>query len=686
MKASRHQLTAIALVIAGATVGAQPGAVPAARVSILIAEDRRAPTPRDLATLRAGVRNGNSQTAQLAIRALGRLERPALIADLLPALRFRLPEMRAEAANAIGQAAQGWAAVGAKAGALTPASVLTALVARLEVEEEPSVRAALCETIGRLPYGDAVALAARAEAALVALARRSDAVNDRLGAAKGLEALTRINRERLRPSAAAVDALRVLSGMPAAAAPSPGDAVEVGAADPSQAPPRLEPDPLRDSRVRRLALETLITAEIVDEDVLARAAGDADPQVRRLAMRAAAASGGGASRLIAGLADPAAMVRLEALRGLQARGDPGACDVSLEAASDVDRRVALLALDQLGLCGAQADAVALLERVATDRSPAESPRGWHRGAHALVALASAAPDRAAAAIAPFVDSPIWQERVYAARAAAARFDRAVLETLAVDADDNVVEAALTGLAAVMGHAVDPLYLAALTRSGYHAVRAAALALDGTPAPAAAVPALQAALQRLMAEGRDNSVDTRAALAATLTNLGAPTPPSKPPAAAAASGLNAAELRRLAAPRARVAIRNVGTFDLALFTAEAPATVLRFAALAESGYYDGLTFHRVVPNFVIQGGSPGANEYVGDGSSMRDEVGLWPHVRGTVGISTRGRDTGDAQIFINLVDNPRFDHEYTVFAQVLNGVDVVDQILEGDVIERIEIIP
>ena len=93
----------------------------------------------------------------------------------------------------------------------------------------------------------------------------------------------------------------------------------------------------------------------------------------------------------------------------------------------------------------------------------------------------------------------------------------------------------------------------------------------------------------------------------------------------------------------------------------------------------------MPNFVVQGGSPGANEFIGYPDDMRDEVGLWPHVRGAVGISTRGRDTGDAQIFIDLVDNPRFDHEYTVFAQVLNGLDVVDRILEGDTIERIEII-
>jgi cyclophilin family peptidyl-prolyl cis-trans isomerase len=70
--------------------------------------------------------------------------------------------------------------------------------------------------------------------------------------------------------------------------------------------------------------------------------------------------------------------------------------------------------------------------------------------------------------------------------------------------------------------------------------------------------------------------------------------------------------------------------------------------------------------------------------MRDEVGLQSNVRGAVGVSTRGRDTGDAQFFVNLLDNPRLDHEYTVFALVTSGMDVVDAIVEGDVIERIEI--
>ena len=115
----------------------------------------------------------------------------------------------------------------------------------------------------------------------------------------------------------------------------------------------------------------------------------------------------------------------------------------------------------------------------------------------------------------------------------------------------------------------------------------------------------------------------------------------------------------------------------------PLSSVRVVRRAGEGYYNGLTFHRVVPNFVIQGGSPGANEFMGDAFYMRDEVGL--HIRGTVGISTRGRDTGDAQMFVNLVDSPRLDHLYTVFGTVVTGMDVVDRILEGDEIDRIEIV-
>ena len=129
----------------------------------------------------------------------------------------------------------------------------------------------------------------------------------------------------------------------------------------------------------------------------------------------------------------------------------------------------------------------------------------------------------------------------------------------------------------------------------------------------------------------------------------------------------------------------GRMELELYPEQAGVTVARFVERARAGYYDGLTFHRIVPNFVVQGGSPGANEYVGDARYMRDETGPGAsHVRGAVGISTRGRDTGDAQIFIDLVDVPRLDHDYTVFGKVTSGLDVLDRILEGARIERVTI--
>ena len=129
----------------------------------------------------------------------------------------------------------------------------------------------------------------------------------------------------------------------------------------------------------------------------------------------------------------------------------------------------------------------------------------------------------------------------------------------------------------------------------------------------------------------------------------------------------------------------GSFVISLFPKETPATVARIVRRAREKYYDGHLLQRVEPNFVIQGGGPGASEYVGDDAFMRDELGFHSHDRGTLGISTRGRDTGDAQVFINLVDNPLLDHEFTVFGQIIEGMDVVDRILEGDAIGTIEVL-
>lgn len=139
-------------------------------------------------------------------------------------------------------------------------------------------------------------------------------------------------------------------------------------------------------------------------------------------------------------------------------------------------------------------------------------------------------------------------------------------------------------------------------------------------------------------------------------------------------------------------RAVGVVALGRIPYLAPEDVTRaehilariLGATRADHYYDGLTFHRIVPNFIIQGGSPGANEYAGQKEYMRDEIAR-TNERGTVGVSIRGRNTGDAQFYINLVDNPRLDYDYTIFARVFaEDMSVVDEIQEGDTIDRIAI--
>jgi cyclophilin family peptidyl-prolyl cis-trans isomerase/HEAT repeat protein len=630
------------------------------RVAILEAEDRRATRSTDVATMRLGARSSDSLTAQFGLRALGRLERPALIPDILPGLRHALPEVREEAANAVAQAAQGFSDGASSTVSLT--SVLGSLTARLKIEAEPDVRSALCEAIGRLPYASADD-ARSAESALVDFGTTASTDPDRLGVAKGLEALTRLRRDKEPRGASTVSLLRTFAAHDAS---------------------RTTSDLLHDARVRRLAMEALLTVHGADLETLKSAADDPDPQVRRLAVRAATITGSEDIVTVA-MGDSEPMVRIEALRAARQQNAANACVPSLVGASDSATIVALVAIDQLAACGRLTAAVSYLERSVADLPDAEAPRNWHRAAHALIALATSAPERARQPMTVFAGSRVWQLRMYAARAAAILRQREQLDRLVHDDNDNVVEAAIVALGQVAGHDADEAYIGALGRDGFQVIRAAALALEHSPARDRAVPPLKEALTRVDDDGRAGAVDARGALRAALDSMGSPVRASKPPVQPAAP-ITAANLTRLRSPRARFVIRDVGTFDVALFTMEAPATVLRFAELATSGYYDGTTFHRVVPNGVVQGGGPGANEFSSDAPMMRDEVGLWPHVRGAFGISTRGRDTGDGQIFIDLVDNPRYDHTYTVFAQVLNGMDIVDRILEGDVIERVDIIP
>jgi len=129
----------------------------------------------------------------------------------------------------------------------------------------------------------------------------------------------------------------------------------------------------------------------------------------------------------------------------------------------------------------------------------------------------------------------------------------------------------------------------------------------------------------------------------------------------------------------------GSFVVRLRGDVAPIMAARIIELVKAKYYDGRAWHRVEPDFVIQGPSRGDNEYVGHPRFLRDELGPVPHVRGTVGMSTRGHDTGDSQWFVNLKDNPRLGRDYSVFGEIVEGIEVADGVLEGDVIQRIEVV-
>lgn len=126
----------------------------------------------------------------------------------------------------------------------------------------------------------------------------------------------------------------------------------------------------------------------------------------------------------------------------------------------------------------------------------------------------------------------------------------------------------------------------------------------------------------------------------------------------------------------------GPFVVELRPDAAPVTVRRISSLAADGFYDGLSFHRVVPAFVVQGGDPRGDGYGGPGWWQRCEDNRLSYTRGTVGMALAGRDTGGSQFFVTHTPQPHLEGRYTAFGQVVEGIDVIDQLQEGDVIASV----
>jgi len=131
----------------------------------------------------------------------------------------------------------------------------------------------------------------------------------------------------------------------------------------------------------------------------------------------------------------------------------------------------------------------------------------------------------------------------------------------------------------------------------------------------------------------------------------------------------------------------GTITIELFSEDAPKTVANFEKLIKEGFYDGLTFHRVIKGFVAQGGCPKGNGTGGPGYKIPCETKGNPrkHIRGSLSMAHAGPNTGGSQFFIVYEPQPHLDGVHTVFGQVISGLDVVDAITVGDVMKKVTIV-
>lgn len=129
----------------------------------------------------------------------------------------------------------------------------------------------------------------------------------------------------------------------------------------------------------------------------------------------------------------------------------------------------------------------------------------------------------------------------------------------------------------------------------------------------------------------------------------------------------------------------GSIEIEMFDKDAPNTVANFEKLAKSGFYDGLTFHRVIQGFVAQGGCPVGNGSGGPGYTIDCEINANKHERGSLSMAHRGPNTGGSQFFIVYEPQPHLDGVHTVFGKVIKGMDIADQINPGDKMNKVTVV-
>ena len=447
--------------------------------------------------------------------------------------------------------------------------------------------------------------------------------------------------------------------------------------------------------------------------------------------------------LLALLTDSHPYTRAFAARGLGAMKDHTSASLLVPLVTDADRSVAIEAIRSLARLGERSAAGPLL---ALGRAPKTDPHlrleavtalGSIRAAGVYDALidllGDASPLIRAAAIRSMAQldpegfmtvlsgldpDPVWSVRAALAAALGAMTPDAGLPRLRgmlADPEPRVLPAVLAAIAKLRPADAGSIMIEHL-KSGDAVIRAAAATAIADLKPPAGPSALTDAYQRSLGE---TTYVARAAVLTALKAYGAEAAlplltdalgdkdwalrlraatllTELDPASDAKARIRPAPLAHPADWYARLALTTPpvsthvyidtdrGTIQIELAVLDAPVTVETFVGLARSGFFDGIPIHRVVPDFVIQGGDPRGDGEGGPGFTIRDEINQRLYLRGAVGMALDWADTGGSQFFITHSPQPQLDDRYTIFGRVVAGMEVVDRIEPWDVIRRVRV--
>jgi peptidyl-prolyl cis-trans isomerase B (cyclophilin B) len=620
------------------------------------------------------IRSSSAGLRAAGVRAIGRLENPADVPLLAGLLTDRAIAVRREAVNAIAQVLRDPDAPGAVDGA---AHAVQALFGALGGERDLAARGAILMALGEIRFADKDAqIVERLLAASSTAVGSASAVSESSGG-ESLPALVEFIRHNPAHSITAETRL----GLRKLAAP-------LLAAPPLAAPPSLP------------ALEALVLARDDDAAVIRRAltyrcigGPDCGWPVRRAGLQLLRVPRTEFTReLNALLGDPSFRVRIQALRVFDSDPDAATrCYPISGALTDASPHVVIEALSHLRPTCAEAEDVAkTLERMARDLDE----QHWQVPAAALGTLARFAPEAARKlANETAAGFKVWQVRAEAARVAAVVKDDALAATLAGDEEPNVRTEALKALYEIRSPRLSAAIVDALDSKDHQLVLVAAALLKLESSGQTALSKVLGALKRLTVAKNPTSREARLELLARIRQFGPggalhlelrpfieDFDPAVAIAAADTMGVltgsrpnpiitlpsNVIDPETNLSERVsdcfRVHLSTGHRFEMRTDSREAPYTAGMFRRFVKQGYYDGLTFHRVMPMSFIEGGSPAANYYSG-AELLRDEIGFNRPRRGAIGLSRHDRHTGNMQFFVSLMDSPELDRQFTVFGHV-----------------------